>query len=321
MAMSVEEAADLELRGVELSRIRTLDGIKAEKDYSAVQKLRLSQEVEALAEQERERINLETKRQLEDQQRELEQQDYGAARDALQLRMEMADTEQERQNIAMQLLGIDQAFRRNALEQIIASDVRTDAEKALAQQALDRLSAQETLEANATARQTETRAQAYARSLNKTPGQINEAIDDIKINGLETLNDALVDAIVNFKSLAEVARSVVQSVLSDLLRLAIQQAIIKPLAASLGIPAFAGGTNFAPGGLSLVGERGPELINLPRGSQVIPNHDLKGFGGRQEVHSPTFVFPGITNERMAREAAGQAARRYRSEINGPMRGM
>jgi phage-related protein len=34
------------------------------------------------------------------------------------------------------------------------------------------------------------------------------------------------------------------------------------------IPAFANGTRFAPGGLSLVGERGPELIELPRGSRV-----------------------------------------------------
>jgi TP901 family phage tail tape measure protein len=33
--------------------------------------------------------------------------------------------------------------------------------------------------------------------------------------------------------------------------------------------AFATGTNFAPGGIALVGERGPELINLPRGSEVI----------------------------------------------------
>jgi hypothetical protein len=37
------------------------------------------------------------------------------------------------------------------------------------------------------------------------------------------------------------------------------------------IPGFAKGTNFAPGGLSMVGERGRELVNLPRGSQVIPN--------------------------------------------------
>ncbi len=34
---------------------------------------------------------------------------------------------------------------------------------------------------------------------------------------------------------------------------------------------FAGGTNFAPGGPALVGERGPEIVNLPRGSQVIPS--------------------------------------------------
>ena len=34
------------------------------------------------------------------------------------------------------------------------------------------------------------------------------------------------------------------------------------------IPAFAKGTDFAPGGMALVGEKGPELVNLPRGSQV-----------------------------------------------------
>lgn len=34
------------------------------------------------------------------------------------------------------------------------------------------------------------------------------------------------------------------------------------------LPRFARGTNYAPGGLALVGEDGPELVNLPRGSQV-----------------------------------------------------
>ncbi|MDW9781819.1 tape measure protein [Sinorhizobium meliloti] len=35
-------------------------------------------------------------------------------------------------------------------------------------------------------------------------------------------------------------------------------------------PKFATGTRFAPGGTAVVGERGPELVNLPRGSQVVP---------------------------------------------------
>jgi hypothetical protein len=34
---------------------------------------------------------------------------------------------------------------------------------------------------------------------------------------------------------------------------------------------FAEGTSYAPGGLAMVGEKGPELINLPRGSQVFSN--------------------------------------------------
>ncbi|APG91158.1 phage tail length tape measure family protein [Sinorhizobium americanum] len=41
-----------------------------------------------------------------------------------------------------------------------------------------------------------------------------------------------------------------------------------------GIGLFANGTSYAPGGLSIVGERGPELVNLPQGSGVTSNHKL-----------------------------------------------
>lgn len=41
------------------------------------------------------------------------------------------------------------------------------------------------------------------------------------------------------------------------------------------VSAFADGTDSAPGGIALVGERGPELVNLPKGSQVIPNQQTE----------------------------------------------
>lgn len=51
---------------------------------------------------------------------------------------------------------------------------------------------------------------------------------------------------------------------------------------------FAVGTRNAPGGMALVGERGPELINLPRGSQVIPaaqtSNMLGGVTGGLEIY-------------------------------------
>jgi len=40
------------------------------------------------------------------------------------------------------------------------------------------------------------------------------------------------------------------------------------LVAATPIPAFAKGTNYSPEGVALVGEKGPELVYLPRGSQV-----------------------------------------------------
>lgn len=46
-------------------------------------------------------------------------------------------------------------------------------------------------------------------------------------------------------------------------------------------PGFANGTNSAPGGLSWVGERGPELVNLPRGSQVFNNQQSMGMAANQ----------------------------------------
>lgn len=45
--------------------------------------------------------------------------------------------------------------------------------------------------------------------------------------------------------------------------------------ATNNIPKYALGTNSAKGGLSLVGERGPELVNIPQGSQVVPTEKTK----------------------------------------------
>ena len=48
----------------------------------------------------------------------------------------------------------------------------------------------------------------------------------------------------------------------------IAAALFTNLIGKVGVKGFAAGTRDAPGGLALVGERGPELVNLPRHSQV-----------------------------------------------------
>jgi len=50
------------------------------------------------------------------------------------------------------------------------------------------------------------------------------------------------------------------------------------------VPGYATGTNFHPGGLAMVGERGPELVSMPRGSRVFTNRESMGMmGGSQPV--------------------------------------
>jgi len=52
---------------------------------------------------------------------------------------------------------------------------------------------------------------------------------------------------------------------------------------------FAGGTDFAPGGLTLVGEEGSEYVDLPRGSRVYPHGmtPATGSGTTINVHIGT----------------------------------
>src|SRR5690606_28027708 len=55
-------------------------------------------------------------------------------------------------------------------------------------------------------------------------------------------------------------------------------------------PRFAKGTDYAPGALALVGEEGPELVNLPRGSQVIPAPKTRSL--LQRMHIPALANGG-----------------------------
>jgi tape measure domain-containing protein len=75
-------------------------------------------------------------------------------------------------------------------------------------------------------------------------------------------------------------------------------AIIKSLEA-LEIPAYAKGGRNIPGGLSLVGERGPELINAPRGSNVYNNSETRNMQRNSNVTN-NYNFPVPDNAAIRR---------------------
>lgn len=69
------------------------------------------------------------------------------------------------------------------------------------------------------------------------------------------------------------------------------------------ITPFAEGTSFAPGGPALVGEKGPELVYLPRGSQVVPNQDINRGAATTNLVVNVGVYAGtdIEKRKLAQE--------------------
>jgi hypothetical protein len=59
---------------------------------------------------------------------------------------------------------------------------------------------------------------------------------------------------------------------------------------SAGLPAYRRGTPFHMGGPAIVGEDGPEIVNMPRGSQVIPNPLTLAYDDPENLTEP-FVHP------------------------------
>ncbi|MDG6079750.1 hypothetical protein E3U23_11175 [Erythrobacter litoralis] len=233
----------------------------------------------------------------------LAEAEFDTKRDLLQLDYELADTQGERKAIAAEILALEQEYRRNQLELVVASAEASETEKKRAAALLASLDAIEARERAAGEKANRTELERYLDDLDMSAAEINEAIDGIKIDGLEALNDGIVDAIMGVKSLGEVFANVAKQIIADLLRIAVQKAIIEPLAKSLfssesgwGGPfpildgARAMGGPVLAGGTYLVGENGPEIFHPGSSGTIIPNHELGRGGGSmiQVVPSPYF---------------------------------
>jgi len=135
--------------------------------------------------------------------------------------------------------------------------------------------------------------QNYAAAARDTGKQL----DNIAVRGLNKLEDGLLGVMQGTMSAKDAFKSMAQSIISDLMRMAIQQQITGRIAGFLGglgggggySTVGAGANTYISAGLAsggpamrntpyIVGEKGPELF-VPRGSgTVVPNDKLGGGG-------------------------------------------
>lgn len=294
-----------------------------------------------LATAKHERITTEAARQQVDVSMQLNAQYQQFQIDELHHEQAMAKTAGERRDVALRLLTAEQALERISLQRILDTTAAGSAEHQIAQMKMDELN-------RARQRKTEeinndpsnlSPGQEYAKSLNQTAGQIDEAMERITVGGLEKLNDELTSAIMGTESLGEAFDNVANQIIAALIKIAIQQAIIRPLAdllfgagaggaggsggglvpmGSTGggwlgqLGAFlgqifthrAGGGPVTAGGAYWVGENGPEPFFPSTSGTVMPNQDAARMLGGGSAAQPISVAltvnaPGATAETVA----------------------
>jgi len=112
-----------------------------------------------------------------------------------------------------------------------------------------------------------------------------EAAQDVQANlanvalrGVQSLEDSLVGIVTGATNAKDAFRSMAQSIVADLARMAIQKAITGPIAGALGLTGRAIGGSVQRGQPYLVGERGAELFVPSSSGSIVSNKNLAGAG-------------------------------------------
>jgi tape measure domain-containing protein len=153
--------------------------------------------------------------------------------DLVRASLALATTREDRARLENRLLDL-QASQAQAEQELVLSLLSsTDVQERIAGARLAVLGALEKQARTESDLANQSPGQRFLRDLTISGNNINDQVEGIAIDGLQNLNDQLVDAILNAESLGDVFSSVAKSIVADLLRIAIQQAVIRPLAENL----------------------------------------------------------------------------------------
>jgi len=113
------------------------------------------------------------------------------------------------------------------------------------------------------------------KKIEESTNGVSEAFVQIGDSIATGISDALVDAILQTKSLGEAARGILQGIARDLLRLGINTALGSIFGGPFKkLPGFAAGGRPPVGRPSIVGERGPEIFVPNTAGTIVPNHAI-----------------------------------------------
>jgi TP901 family phage tail tape measure protein len=264
--------------------------------------LNAAQRVALLAEKDKELV---TRRAIAEQvlSNALTQETYDLAKarndaeqDAIRAQIDASDSITGRRNGELRLLELQRKQEDADLDLILATKNSASVEWANADKRKGMLDGIYAPRIDAAKRNNAGPAENYLRELSPSVDAVNEKVQDIGVSALKDLNAQLTDAILGAGSLASAFADMGKRIIASLIDIAIQQAVMRPLANALFGTADAagnrsggaigsigsylsstfGGGKANGGGIDpsnwyVVGERGPEIFAPGVSGTVIPN--------------------------------------------------
>lgn len=207
--------------------------------------------------------------------------------DLLRSGLGLARTRQERAKIESRLISLQFSQERAEQELVLNTLESTKTAKDIAKARLAVLDALEQQAQDEAKRADESPGQRFLDEISLTGEEINDEVELVATRGLRNLNDQLVDAILNAESLGDVFSNVAKSIVADLLRIAIQQAVIRPLAENL----FGGGGGGGGGGFLSFASSIASVFGRASGGPVAPGQVYRINEGASPGRVEGFVGP------------------------------
>lgn len=243
------EHEQVQLDLAERDRERQRDVADGQLTATAAAELKLLDERNALLEDGL--INHRLDADLSHQRLELISSDLGNQRDLLRGQLDLARTAGERRVLELQLLDLQKREEKARLQSVLTMEDGTENlntaewEKDIARARLAILDRLYGGAAEGAKRGTRGPGEAYLADIYKSAAEQAEAFEEIGVDGLRSFEDQLTDTVGATFKLKGAFGSMANSIISDLMRIAIQKNITGPLANML----FGGSSGSSGGGL------------------------------------------------------------------------
>lgn len=342
LAATADQRADIELQILEISyqaRLADIDSnAKRNKLAGSDAALEDSRAAELKA--------AERRAYLADQSVTLQERDFDVQRDLtrgaqtlldiqaglISSQLVIATTAKERRRLSLDLLENEKKQEYNRLTGTIGSSAPGSRESLDAEEGLRTLDQRFAGQRRGVLQSTAGPLEAYRKSLHDATDDTNEALEGVAVNALGRLEDTVASSIGKVLGLKGAFGDLFGGIISDIAKIELKKGILALLGDGEGggssnklgglvkgaLKLFGGrasGGNVVGGGNYLVGENGPEIVNMPSSGRVYPNGQLPGIasgGGRTTmtqniaVDARNSVVPAEFAEMILSEANSQA---------------